>query len=210
MGCCHFAFPYFPHFPMLGQAVWDPLLLSCVALPHFNANYFFVPPFLDTCSGMSRPHPKCIQAYVAEDSWFQLSRTVAEVEKHVSKVPVVVVVRNPERCKQVAAGLQKALSSQYQGDARVHDSKDNKLRCRVWGGGCQRATRVKIKPTLVIKFEIMVSLGPALSNSLQQLSLGAARRPPDRLLAAPIPGRRRRRPRSICTNSRSTAQRPLC
>ena len=26
---------------------------------------------------------------------------------------------------------------------------------------------------------------PALSNSLQQLSLGAARRPPDRLLAAP-------------------------
>ena len=27
---------------------------------------------------------------------------------------------------------------------------------------------------------------------------------------APIPGRRRRRPRSICTNSRSTAQRPLC
>ena len=29
--------------------------------------------------------------------------------------------------------------------------------------------------------------GPALSNSLQQLSLGAARRPPDRLLAAPPP-----------------------
>ena len=28
---------------------------------------------------------------------------------------------------------------------------------------------------------------PALSNSLQQLSLGAARRPPDRLLAAPPP-----------------------
>ena len=68
------------------------------------------------------------------------------------------------------------------------------------GESCRRICRLPPLPRL------------ALSTFLQQLSLGAARRPPDRLLAAPppIPGRRRRRPRSICTNSRSTAQRPLC
>jgi len=82
----------------------------------FNASCFFVPPFLDTCQGMTRPHPHCIHSSVGRDASQQLSKTTAIVKQYVKKVPIVVVVRNPDRVKQIIPELEKALPGHAQGD----------------------------------------------------------------------------------------------
>jgi len=82
----------------------------------FNAQCFFVPPFLDTCLNMSRPHPKCIQQYAADNPNDQLEKTISLVQKNVLKVPIVVVCKNPERLNMVVAGLKSQLKSHVGGD----------------------------------------------------------------------------------------------
>jgi len=83
---------------------------------HFHASCFFVPRFLDTCSGTCKPIPKCIKTCVGKDSTQQLSRTAEVVQQYVKKVPAIVVVRNPDRVAQVIPELQKVLPKHAEGD----------------------------------------------------------------------------------------------
>merc|ERR1719428_1787458 len=64
---------------------------------HFNASTFMVPPFLDTCRGTTRPRPRCIHTTVEKDANKQLCRTVDTVKRSCVSVPVLVVVRDPDR-----------------------------------------------------------------------------------------------------------------
>jgi hypothetical protein len=83
---------------------------------HFNASCFYVPPFLDTCRGTSRPRPKCIGTYVGEDERRQLAQTVNVVTRNVSQVPILVVCKDAERLKKVALGLKELLPDHLAGD----------------------------------------------------------------------------------------------
>merc|ERR1719191_301940 len=52
---------------------------------HFNASCFFVPPFLDTCNGASRPQPKCIHSFLGKNPQDQLAKTVSVVSDYVMR-----------------------------------------------------------------------------------------------------------------------------
>jgi len=82
----------------------------------FNASCFYVPPFLDTCRGTSRPRPKCIQTLLAPNANKQIAQTVSVVSRHVFQVPVLVVCKDADRLKKVALGLKEALPEHLMGD----------------------------------------------------------------------------------------------
>lgn len=82
----------------------------------FNAKCFHVPPFLDTCQDMVKPYPKCVSTYVGRDSDQQMAKTSETVKNYVTKVPIVVVVTNPDRVKKIISDLKKVLPGHGQGD----------------------------------------------------------------------------------------------
>jgi len=83
---------------------------------HFNASCFLVPPFLDTCKGTSRPRPTCIKTKIENSAEKQLSSTVRTVQDNCANVPILVVVRDPERVRTVIDTLTQALPEHSLGD----------------------------------------------------------------------------------------------
>lgn len=83
---------------------------------HFNASVFMVPPFLDTCKGTSRPRPRCIRTCMESNGHMQLQRTVQIVQEYCSSVPILVVVRNPDRVQEIAENLRRVLLDHAVGD----------------------------------------------------------------------------------------------
>jgi hypothetical protein len=83
---------------------------------HFNASCFFVPPFLDTCRGTSRPRPKLIQTFFCKDGKKQLAHPIDVVMRYVSQVPILVVCKDAERLKKVSMALKQTLPDHLHGD----------------------------------------------------------------------------------------------
>lgn len=82
----------------------------------FHASCFYVPPFLDTCQGMTRPQPKKVSTYVGNNTNEQLVKAVEVVKQNIEKVPVLVVVTDQDRVKQMTPALEKALPKHAAGD----------------------------------------------------------------------------------------------
>jgi len=83
---------------------------------HFNASHFFVPCFLDTCRGQTRPRPVCLLSQLETNATKQLESTVKAVREHCISVPIIVVTKNPDRVRTVVDKLRSILPAHEAGD----------------------------------------------------------------------------------------------